>query len=175
MHKSIIPQKMSVAAFAATAKFPNPNHFPLQWGQIKSLLTMIDIKIRALAYLGFGVTGEVIFTAIKALIHKKEWSLQGYTQVWVMPLYALGGVYLFEPLHLIIQHWHILIRFSVYALFIFGLEYLMGFFAKQLIGKCPWEYKGKWHIHGYINLPHFPAWGAVGLLGEIVHNYLINL
>lgn len=122
-----------------------------------------------------GVTGEVIFTAIKALIYKKDLRLQGYTQLWVMPLYALGGVFIFEKLHLAILDWHILIRFTIYALLVFVIEYITGFIAKQITGKCPWEYKGKWNVHGYINLPHFPFWGAVGLLFEIIHNYLISL
>ena len=118
---------------------------------------MIHPVIRALVYLGIGVTGEVIFTALKALIKKKDLRLQGYTQLWVMPLYAIGGVLLFERLHLAILAWNIAFRFALYALLIFLIEYMAGFIAKQLTGKCPWEYKGKWSVHGYISLPHFPA------------------
>ena len=136
---------------------------------------MIEAFIHALAYTCIGVTGEVIYTAIKALIYQKDLRLQGYTQIWVMPMYALGSVFIFEPLHLAIVDWNIAIRFLVYALLIFTLEYIFGFLYKQITGSCPWEYKGKCNLHGYINLPHFPAWGAVGLLFELVHNYLLSI
>ena len=122
-----------------------------------------------------GVTGEVIYTAIKALMLKHDLRLQGYTQLWVMPLYALGGVFIFEKLHFLMMGWNIVFRFTVYALMIFMIEYIAGFIAKQITGKCPWEYTGKWNINGYIKLTHFPFWGAVGLLFEVIHNYLINL
>ena len=136
---------------------------------------MVGYGVRALAYVGMGVTGEVIYTALKALIQKRDLRLQGYTQLWVMPLYALGGIFIFEKLVLLMIGWSIALRFLVYALAIFGIEYLAGFMAKQLTGQCPWEYKGKRNIHGYINLPHLPFWGAVGLLFELMHNYLVTI
>lgn len=135
----------------------------------------METPIRALAYLCIGVTGEVIFTGLKAFIYGKDKRLQGFTQIWVMPMYAVFGVFLFEPLHLAIIDWNILIRFSIYALGIFLLEYIFGWLYKQITGSCPWEYKGKWNIHGYINLPHFPGWGALGLIGEVLHNYMLSL
>lgn len=136
---------------------------------------MVGPEIRALAYVGVGVTGEVVYTALKALIQKHDLRLQGYTQLWVMPLYALGGIFIFEKLVLLMMGWNIALRFFVYALAIFAIEYLAGFMAKQITGECPWEYKGKRNIHGYINLPHFPFWGAAGLIFEIVHKSLISL
>ena len=134
----------------------------------------MNIFIRAIIYLMVGATGEVLYTAFKALIFKHNLRLQGYTQLWVLPLYALGGVFIFEPLYLAIAGWNILLRFTVYALVIFALEFIFGFIDKRLIGRCPWQYKGKWNIGGYINLPHFPFWGAAGLLFEIIHNYLLS-
>lgn len=136
---------------------------------------MVSPGIRALAYVGMGVTGEVAYTALKALIQKRDLRLQGYTQLWVMPLYALGGVFIFEKLVSLIGGWNIALRFLVYAIVIFGIEYLAGFTAKQITGKCPWEYQGKRSLHGYINLPHLPCWGAVGLAFEHAHNYLITI
>ncbi|MBI5422058.1 hypothetical protein HZA44_02910 [Candidatus Peregrinibacteria bacterium] len=135
---------------------------------------MVSPGIRALAYVVLGVTGEVIYTALKALIQKHDLRLQGYTQLWVMPFYALGGVFIFEKLVLLMGGWNIALRFLVYALVIFGIEYLAGFTAKQITGKCPWEYQGKRNLHGYINLPHLPFWGAVGLIFEFVHRWLIS-
>ena len=135
----------------------------------------METPIRAIVYICIGVTSEVIYTAIKALIYNKDLRLQGYTQIWVMPMYALGSVLVFEPLHVVIISWNILFRFSVYAILIFVLEYSCGLLFKLITGACPWEYKGTWNLHGYINLPHFPAWGALGLAFEIIHNYLLTL
>lgn len=136
---------------------------------------MVAPAIRAMAYVGIGVTGEVIYTAIKALIQKKDLRLQGYTQMWVMPFYALGGLFLFERFYLLIHPLNILFRFCLYALLIFAVEYVAGFIGKLITGKCPWEYLGKWSIHGYIDLPHFPFWGAAGLVFEVVYRYLMSL
>jgi hypothetical protein len=132
--------------------------------------------LRALAYLCIGMTGEIWFTAIKALIQKKDLRLQGYTQLWVAPLYALGGLFLFEPVHnaMINTSTPLPVRFLAYALLIFALEYAMGAFAKAVTGKCPWEYKGKYAVRGFINLTHLPFWGALGLLFEIIHRYLVT-
>lgn len=131
--------------------------------------------VRGLSYLCIGVTGEVIFTAIKALIEKKDLRLQGFTQMWVMPMYAFFGVLIFEPLHDSIRDYHLLIRFCAYAVMIFVLEYIFGWLYEKLTGECPWKYTGKWQIGGYINLPHFPFWGALGLIGEVLHDYLVSL
>ncbi|MFC1615841.1 hypothetical protein ACFL21_01760 [Patescibacteria group bacterium] len=131
--------------------------------------------IRAIAYVCIGVTLEVVYTGIKSFIVKKDKRLLGFTQVWVMPIYALGAIFIFEPLHHQISDIHIIFRFLIYALIIFVLEYIFGLIFKLITGKCPWEYKGKWNIHGFINLPHFPFWGILGLLFEILHNYFIAL
>jgi uncharacterized membrane protein len=135
----------------------------------------MDSWIRALAYMCIGVTGEVIFTSIKALYYDRDLRLQGFTQLWVMPLYFFGSVLIFEPLHLMINDYFVLIRFCIYAFLIFGIEYVAGFIAKLITGACPWQYDGKWNIHGYINLPHFPFWGVLGLMAEYLHYYLTTL
>lgn len=123
----------------------------------------------------FGITGEVIFTAFKALVLKKDLRLQGYTQVWVYPMYALGGLLVFEPLHLALEKYSIIFRFAAYGLLVFAFEFIIGSLLKRLIGECPWRYEGKWNIKGYISLPLFPFWGILGLVGEFLHNYLLSL
>ena len=131
--------------------------------------------MRALFYLMVGVTGEIFYTSIKALILKRDLRLQGYTQLWVMPMYALGGVFIFEKIHIDMAGWFVGIRFLIYALVIFTLEFIVGFLAEKIIGECPWKYEGRWNIGTYINLPHLPFWGAAGLIFELVHNYLLTL
>jgi hypothetical protein len=78
-------------------------------------------------------------------------------------------------LHLAIIDWNILIRFAIYAVAIFMIEYLFGWLYDKISGECPWKYTGKWSVGGYINLPHFPFWGGLGLMLELVHNYLLAL
>lgn len=135
----------------------------------------MPVFIRALIYMCVGVTGEIIFTSLKSLITKKDLRLQGYTQLWVMPMYAVFSVLVFEPLHNGIRDIHILFRFAIYGFLVFVLEYIFCVIYRFLVGICPWEYKGKWSVHGCINLPHFPVWGLLGLLAEQVHNYLGTL
>jgi uncharacterized membrane protein len=146
-----------------------------QWYYDYNNLTIMDIYLRGLVYMMVGMTGEVVYTAVKALIKQKDTTLHGYTQLWVMPLYFFGGIFIFERLHLAIIQWNIALRFIIYALLIFLIEYVAGFFTKKITGRCAWEYKEKYNIHGLINIPHFPFWGAAGLLLEIVHNYLLRL
>lgn len=136
---------------------------------------MVTPFVRAVVYMLFGVAGEVTFTGIKALIVKRDLRLQGHTQVWVYPMYALGGLFVFEPLHLALAPYLIIYRFIAYGLLVFVFEFVIGSVLKWFIGECPWEYKGKWQIHGVISLPLFPFWGALGLLGELLHNYLLSL
>lgn len=129
---------------------------------------------RAFIYAGAGVMGEVTFTAIKALWQKRDWGLQGYTQLWVYPMYA-SAVLVFEPLHEILRSYNFLLRGLVYGLVIFACEYVVCFIAKLIIGRCPWEYKGRWNIHGYVNLPHLPFWAFLGLIFEQLHNFLLTI
>ena len=136
---------------------------------------MIPPLVRASVYMFFGVTGEVTFTAFKALLLKKDLRLEGYTQVWTYPMYALGGLFLFEPLHLALISYSIVLRFIAYGLLVIALEFIVGSLLKRIIGECPWEYKGKWNIGGYVSLPLIPFWGILGLLGELLHNYLLSL
>ena len=48
---------------------------------------------RAAVYMAGGVLAEVIFTSLK-----NPPKFEGHTQLWVLPLYGLGGVYGFEPM-----------------------------------------------------------------------------
>jgi len=135
---------------------------------------MPSIAIRAFVYVCIGVLGEVIFTALKKLWQKHDWTLEGATQLWVFPLYA-AAVLGFEPLHDALRPYSFILRGIIYVIIIFIAEGCMGFIAKKLTGKCPWEYTGRWHFNGYINLPHAPFWFALSFIFERLHDYLISL
>ena len=139
--------------------------------------TMVQAPIRALVYMMMGVSGEVIFTAIKYnIVLKRDWRLQGFTQMWTMPLYALGGVFVFEPLSAAIANFHIFARFGIYAIVIYTIEYLAAFLIYKATKKNPWDYsENMWNLHGRITLYHFPFWGTLGLVFEMVYKYLIHI
>ena len=125
---------------------------------------------RSLTYTALCVTGEVVFTGLKNFP-----LLQGFTQLWVFPLYAIGSIYAFEPLHEKLRDKPLFVRAAVYASMIFALEYFGGWAAEKLIGVCPWKYTSPLSVHGYINLSYFPLWCAVGILAEKLHNYFLTL
>lgn len=137
---------------------------------------MVGSLQRVMLYAWFGVCSEVFFTAmytfIKALtLRKINLRMIGHSNLWVMPLYGLGGRYVLEPLHTVVNDWNIFCRYAAYGFCIITLEYLYGAFLKMLHIR-PWRYYGKWQIHGLINLKYLPAWGVLGLLFELMHNYL---
>ncbi len=136
---------------------------------------MLDPLTRAVAYTTIGISCEVAFTAIKALIFERKRDLQGFTQLWVIPLYSLGGLFIFEPLHWWLFDYSILLRLSMYAFGIFLLEYVAGVLVTAFVGHCPWEYKGKGNISGYIYLPYFPVWCVLGFMLENIHLYLVGI
>jgi uncharacterized membrane protein len=137
----------------------------------------METWMRAMIYMMMGVSGEVIFTAIKYnIVLKHDWKLQGFTQLWTMPLYAFGGICILEPLSYSIQNFHFLARFGIYAMLIYTIEYLAAFFIYKATKQRPWDYsKHMWNLHGRITLYHFPFWGTIGIVFEAVYKYLIHL
>lgn len=133
----------------------------------------MNALVRGIAYICLFVTIEVVYTAIKALIKKHDFRLKGNTQVWVMPLYALGGLYIFEPTYNLLIQNSVLLRFCVYGILILTIEFVSGFIFTKLVGRCPWEYRYKYNIKGLIYPFYFPLWGGVGILFEHFYRFLI--
>jgi hypothetical protein len=125
---------------------------------------------RGVGYMSLAMSIEIAFTG------SRNWpTLQGHTQLWVAPIYSLGAVFGFEPLHNRLRQKNIAVRASVYALFILGTEYTAGAIIKKLTGTCPWEYTSKYNIHGFIDASYFFVWAPFGLLGERVHDYFLKM
>ena len=133
----------------------------------------MNAPIRAIAYICVFVTLEVIYTAIKSLIKRQDLRLKGNTQLWVMPLYAFGGLFIFEPIYRMFEGNSILLRFTIYGIGILFIEYIAGFIFTKIVGKCPWKYHGRWNIQGLINPPYFPLWGLVGIIFEKLYQFLL--
>ena len=126
--------------------------------------------LRGLVYAALGVSTEIIFTGLR------HWpSLEGKTQLWVIPLYYGGSVFLMEPFHNRWRHILTIYRLVVYAISIILIEYTAGQILKRYLGFCPWEYRNRrFAISGCANLAYAPLWALVGYAAEQVHDVLIN-
>ena len=124
---------------------------------------------RAWGYTTGAVTCEIVFTALRNPPH-----FEGNTQLWVIPLYSLGSIYAFEPLHNKFKDKPLPFRALIYAIMFLSLEYLGGVLAKRIIGKCPWHYDSKFSVHGYINLTYAPLWAMLGLVAERAHLKMLS-
>ena len=51
----------------------------------------MTIHLRMIAYAMAGITVEVIFTALKEFYRNGDIMLHGTTQLWIIPVYTLGG------------------------------------------------------------------------------------
>lgn len=121
-----------------------------------------------------GVFGEVLFTAGETLIKKRSLRLQGFSFVWMFPIYGLLA-FLFEPISNLVAGAHWSFRGIIYMLGIYLVEYLSGAGLKKLIRQHVWHYIGKYNLHGHIQLAHAPVWFIVGLLVEYFYDDLALL
>ncbi|MCL4515807.1 MAG: putative ABC transporter permease [Firmicutes bacterium] len=119
----------------------------------------------------YGLLGwimEIIWTGLGSAIHG-NWRLVGKTYLWMFPIYGLA-VFL-EPIHDRIRPLPAWVRGLIWMAVIFAIEYLAGWVLKLVTGSCPWDYsRTPYSINGFIRLDYAPAWFAVGLLFERVHD-----
>ena len=57
---------------------------------------------------------------------------------------------------------------------IFAIEYSSGWLIRNITGVVPWSYNGIFSVDHLIRLDYGPAWFAVGLIFERVHDFLDN-
>lgn len=114
-----------------------------------------------------GVVIEVGFTAISKFIRKKDVKMKGKTYLWMIPIYFIGGVCLNRLTEYSENH-SMVVRMNIYGLANIGIEYLSGLVLHKIIGICPWHYRSKYSIHGYVRLDYYPFWVLLGLLFEIM-------
>ena len=116
----------------------------------------------------FGLTIEVLFTALVGLITKKNYNLMGHTSIWMFPIYAFGLSYGFDLIKQTIPH--DFLRYFLYPFWIWGVEILIGYPTSKL-GIRIWDYRylpDKIHWRGIISFVHFPVWILFGILVELV-------
>ena len=126
-------------------------------------------------FLLFGVIGwclEILWTGFGSLF-RGDFSMSSKTSVWMFFIY--GSAALFQPLiHGIIKY-PLFIRGSIYVLFIFLIEFIVGYVMTRLQA-CPWDYShAKLNVMGIIRLDYAPLWFLVGVLFEYTHLRLDNI
>ena len=126
----------------------------------------MPMKSLVSSFLRCGFTGwcmEIIFTALHCL-RRRDLHLTGTTSLWMFPIYGLAC--LLTPLCRLLKGRPVLVRGSVYAIFIFLAEYCTGR-SLQKKELCPWDYgHSRFHIRRIIRLDYAPFWFLAGLLFE---------
>lgn len=129
--------------------------------------------VRFLAYAGMGVVLEVFFVALSKLIDGKirgrDIYLEGHTYLWMIPIYGILLLFIFEPVHAFIMNWNIIVKWFIWAMTFTFFEAASGFGYDKLLGFCPWDYsQSKWKMFkkGYTKWSLVPLWGMAGLFIE---------
>lgn len=113
---------------------------------------------------------EIFWTALHALL-QKDYRLKGTTSIWMFPIYGMA-VFL-EPISRLLAAQPWFFRGLVYMMCIFLVEYASGWWIRETIDACPWDYShARYHINGLVRLDYAPAWFAVGLIFERVSFFL---
>ena len=127
------------------------------------------MKINHLLFWGmFGLTVELLFTALIGLITKKNFNLMGHSSIWMFPIYSLGLTYGFDFIKQIIPY--DFLRYFSYPFWIWGVELIIGYPTSKL-GIRIWDYRylsDKKHWQGIISFVHFPVWVLFGILVELI-------
>lgn len=120
-----------------------------------------------------GLLMEVFWNGFWALVNGNH-NIVGSTSLWMFPIY--GSAVMLEYVHEYISNLPTLLRGGIYTLLIFTAEFISGWIFIYVIGVSPWDYSGSpYSIYGLIRLDFAPAWFAVGLLFEKLHNTLISI
>ena len=122
-------------------------------------------------YFMSGVFTEVIFTSLKTLYYHQDFMLHGNTQLWVIFIYAFGGL-LFEKVHSSVAS--SLVRIGIYFTLVYILEYTVGWFLLLVLGKCPWHYEEPGNVHGLVQLAYAPLWFLFAIVSNRGIDYAIN-
>lgn len=130
------------------------------------------MKYRFFIYGLLGWTMEIFWTGLGSLF-KGDIKLQGFSYLWMFPIYGLA-VFL-EPVHERIRDLAWYFRGLVWTAVIFSIEFLSGLLIQMTFGTVPWDYTGSsfYAVAGIIRLDYAPVWFIVGLLFEKAHDFLM--
>jgi hypothetical protein len=151
------------------------------WDDMEVLVAYL---FRAIMYCLLGFSLEIVYSAIfveKTLGVKVQRRvpykyLEGFVSLYMIPIYALGLLFLFEPLRDATRHLFFGIRFVIWALGIGGAEALSAFVMDKVFGFYPWDYYKdspyKVFKRGYTLYTLLPLWGLAGFLFEFYSDLL---
>lgn len=112
----------------------------------------------------FGWCMECFWSGLDTIRKKKDKTLRCQTSVWMFPIYGMAA--LLSPIGKLLKGKSMMLRGTVYTLFIYLGEFMTGTFLKK-IKSCPWDYsKAKLNYRGIIRLDYAPAWFVSGLIFE---------
>lgn len=141
------------------------------------------MKKSVLLFLVFGCVGtttEVFFTAFGKLFSAYasqgaiDLSLVGASYAWMFPIYGLAAL-LFPVVYRQVKKYHLAGRLVLYAIVIFVVEFVAGFLLEVTTGHCPWEYKSRWAVFGYIRLDYVFFWMGFGFVVERVYLFFSGM
>lgn len=126
-------------------------------------------------FLIYGMLGwiiEILWTGFGGML-MGNWQLPGFTYLWMFPIYGFAAI-LFKSLYRLIKDLPIFVRGLIWVAAIFVVEYSTGWFLKELLGRCPWDYSSatNYHLNGFIRFDYAPAWFVLGLLYEKGHQFV---
>jgi uncharacterized membrane protein len=136
----------------------------------------MEYLISFIKFATFGVTSEIVFTAIADNVNRKkagekwQWRLMGHSYIWMIPIYgsiAFFAPLLFDPM----KDVFILFRLFAYSIIILIVEYITGWIIQKISGRCPWHYETGWHLHGLIRFDYIPFWMFFSFLIEFLYKY----
>ena len=117
-----------------------------------------------------GVTMDIVFTGVRYYMKTGDLTLQGKSQIWILPLFALAGLIL-TYIPDFISRRHLFIRIPFYAFLIMFIELVSGLLFIYFIGECPWVYTEGWHVYGCMRVDYFPWW----MLGAGILEYIYKI
>ncbi len=125
---------------------------------------------RVLLFALLGLLLEVFFTAAWSL-SQGDWTLRGRTSPWMMLDYGILGLVVGPVSRLLVRlRLPLVARAAVYMLGIFAVELASGWLF-DLAGLRIWDYRQMpLNLGGYITLAYAPAWFALGLVLERLHD-----
>lgn len=112
----------------------------------------------------FGWCMECFWSGLDSIRKKKDKALRCQTSVWMFPIYGMAA--LLSPIGKVMKGKSMMLRGTIYTLFIYLGEFITGTFLKKHKA-CPWDYsKAKLNYKGIVRLDYAPAWFISGLIFE---------
>lgn len=138
-------------------------------------LSPLSPLARLYIYALHGCVCEVTFTAAWNWYYTRDQTLPGHTSLWALLIYS-SAIFFMEGISATLKQRHtpLLLRVTVYTLFIYMWEFSWGVLLR-LLEACPWDYSHyKYNLVGLVTLEYALPWAVASLLAErhVIRNTL---